>query len=68
MVFAPIYFSLISKNWIYFELIGLIMSGVGAIMTLKMPESPLYLHGMKKYDEARKVFKLMANINGVTLS
>ena len=60
---GPLYFRYISKNWIFLELVGVLLSAVSAITIWFLPESPIYLHSKKRYDEARDVFKYISKVN-----
>ena len=50
MIFLPLYFKLISKNWLYFQLFYLILSIIATFCLFLIPESPKYLvsKGMMK--------------------
>ena len=47
MVMLPLYFKLISKNWIYFHVVSFGLNVTSAIMIFMVPESPKYLIGKK---------------------
>lgn len=62
-VLATLYFWQINKHWIYFVLIGYSWNIISVIGMYWMPESPRYLLNVGKYDEAIKVFQLIASWN-----
>ena len=55
----------LSKNyiWIHYFYFALIISSAYIIL-FKLPESPKYLVSKKKYEEAQRVFALIAKYNG----
>jgi MFS family permease len=60
MIFLPLYFRLISKNWLYFQLFYLILSIFSTLALFWMPESPKYLLGKGDIEKARASFEKIA--------
>lgn len=60
------YFVYISNNWVYLQIPNLVLTGVGIVFVILMPESPRFLVASKQYDKARLVFARMAKTNGMT--
>jgi len=58
-----IYFWLINKHWFWIILVGYIFQITGAFLAWWLPESPPFLFSMNRYEEAIKVFALMARVN-----
>ena len=54
MIMLPVYFKFISKNWIYFQLVSLLLNVVGTLgLFLIIPESPKYLLSKGRIADAR---------------
>ena len=54
MIMLPVYFKFISKNWIYFQLVSLLLNVVGTLgLFLIIPESPKYLLSKSRIADAR---------------
>lgn len=53
MILLSVYFRYISKEWIYFQIYGIILLGLASIAVFWVPESPKFLYSLKKYDAAR---------------
>ena len=54
MILLPVYFKYISKNWIYFPLVSLLLNVLGTLgLFLIIPESPKYLLGKGRIADAR---------------
>eukprot|EP00347_Sterkiella_histriomuscorum_P014605 403360243 len=64
VTFACIYFSLISKHWIWLEIVGLIITVIALIGAIWIPESPRFLIAQGKYAKAYRVFQRIAKFNG----
>ena len=48
------------NNWI-----GLALASISAVLVLLwLPESPRFLHGRRRFDEARNVMNHIASVNG----
>lgn len=65
MLLLPLYFKLISKNWLYFQLFYFILSVISCIFLFFIPESPKYLLSKGLNDRAQQSFEKIAKINGV---
>jgi MFS family permease len=66
MIFLPLYFKLISKNWLYFQLFYFTLSVISSLSLFLIPESPKYLLSKGLNDKAQKSFETIAKFNGVT--
>ena len=64
---ATVYFSQISKNWLYFALIGYFWNVISAFGAWFLPESPRYLCELGRMYELERSLKTIAKINGKTL-
>ena len=66
-VLICLYFMLsVSKNWKVMGVIATILSIGSFVVTLfLLPESPRFLNGMKKYEEANSVLRKMQKFNGI---
>lgn len=58
------YFLWISKDWRFLMIPTLALSIIGTLFMFFQPESPRFLVSKGRYDEARKVFNLIAKRNG----
>ena len=65
MVIATLWFMFISKHWKTLFLTATIISYICFIIMCTMPESPKFLVGSGKYDEARIVMSRIAKYNGI---
>ena len=61
-----VYFVGISQNAFYLIYFVLAVNVVAALATFWVTESPRYLFGMERYEEARAVLVKYAKRNGVT--
>ena len=57
---ATIYFWKISTHWIYFCIIGYVLSFWSVVSSFFLPESPRFLIDQQKLDEAEKNCKIVA--------
>lgn len=55
VILMGIYYHYISRSWLYFALIGLIMNAVAVIGVYFVPESPEYLYSYYKFEKCREV-------------
>jgi len=62
-VIGCLYFWTISKNWIWLEVFACTLGVVSMIGCYMMPESPKFLIGKKKYEEARNAINWIAKFN-----
>ena len=62
-VLATLYFWKISTHWFYFVVIGLGFNIISVVLLFFLPESPRYLVTVKKFDEAKAAFEVMARFN-----
>lgn len=60
---ATLYFWKISTHWFYFVVIGLGFNIISVVGLFFLPESPRYLVTVKKFDEAKVAFEVMAKFN-----
>jgi OCT family organic cation transporter-like MFS transporter 4/5 len=63
-ILCALYFKWISKSWLPFEIVGLLMAAVSLCSVFFMPESPRWLIAQGKYKQALKVYKRIAKVNG----
>lgn len=67
-IFLTVYFRYISKNWLYPQIVGLVLTVIPAVaVSLLIPESPKWLFRKGKFKEAHKVLDSMAKFNGKEL-
>jgi MFS family permease len=66
LIYWSIYFVWIGSNAKYMLGLGVILNFVTAILSFFIPESPKYLFGKERFDEARKSLKTIASRNGVS--
>lgn len=62
-VYTVIYYWFISKNWIYINAFGGVLTIVSAVGVFFLPESPKFYISRKKFDEARKSINVVAHFN-----
>ena len=62
-MFACIYFYFISKYWLWFEIFGWSLNLLVVLCLYWIPDSPKSLVSRKRFDEARKALKYIANVN-----
>ncbi len=58
------YFLWVSKDWRFLMVPTIVLSIFGTVMMFFQPESPRFLVSKGKFDEARKVFNIIAKKNG----
>lgn len=63
MILSSIYFRFITKDWLYFQLYGVIALAISTAAMFIIPESPKFLYSCKKYDEARESLVKIAKFN-----
>lgn len=66
LIYWSIYFVWIDYNAKYMLGVGVILNFITAILSFFIPESPKYLFGKEKFDEARNSLKKIASGNGVS--
>ena len=62
-IIATIYYWKISKQWIWFSLIGFVWNIISAALTFWVPESPRFLLSIGKTDEAKASLEKIASWN-----
>jgi Sugar (and other) transporter len=62
-VYTVIYYWFISKNWIYINSFGTLLTVVSAVGVWFLPESPKFYISRKRYDEARQAINFIAKVN-----
>lgn len=62
-ILAGVYFHYISRNYIYFSLIGVVFNAIAIIGIFMIPESPEYLYSYYKFKECKEVIKQIAGWN-----
>lgn len=62
-VYTVIYYWFISKNWIYINAFGTLLTVVSAVGVWFLPESPKFYISRKRYDEARTSINFIAKVN-----
>lgn len=62
-VYTVIYYWFISKNWIYINAFGTVLTVVSAVGVWFLPESPKFFISRKRYDEARASINFIAKVN-----
>ena len=62
-IVAVIYFSSISKHWIYYALIGYTANVISMVGLYWLPESPKFLHKAGRIAEARESLQVIARWN-----
>jgi membrane protein YdbS with pleckstrin-like domain len=62
-VYSVIYYWFISKNWIYINIFGTVLTVVSAVGVWFIPESPKFFISRKRYDEARNAISFIAKVN-----
>ena len=62
-VYTVIYYWFISKNWIYINAFGTLLTVVSAVGVWFLPESPKFYISRKRYDEARNSINFIAKVN-----
>ena len=65
ILILPLYHRFLSKNWLYFQMFSLGLNAFSAISLFIIPESPKYLIGRAKFEEARESLCKIARFNGV---
>jgi len=67
MIFLSLYFRFISKYWMPFQWFMFVLGLVAYLIGLFSPESPKFLEGCKKYEEAKQSIMTIAKYNGVKM-
>ena len=65
ILFLPLYYKLISKNWLYFQLFYFGLSVISFFCLFLIPESPKYLLSKGLNEKAQRSFETIARFNGV---
>ena len=65
LTWASLYFMLIDNNWRSLYTIVVVATLIAVMAACWLPESPKYLVGKGKYDQARKVITRIARINKI---
>lgn len=60
-----VYFGWINKQWQFIQIPTVTFGLIGVIFLYLQPESPRFLVGVKRYDEARKSLNRIAEVNGL---
>ena len=64
MILQCLYYLIISNNWLYLHLVGIICGIILIYPLWKIPESPKYLYAKKHFDQSRQVLAHIAKMNG----
>ena len=65
MAWQTLYFRLVTKEWIYFQILSLVMNIIAVLGILFLiPESPKYQHAVGKIEECQKNMQYIAKVNG----
>ena len=59
-----VYFVFLSKNWLWFVLIGYVLTAFGMVGSLFIPETPKYLMKVGRVAEFERVMNKIAGLNG----
>mmetsp|Transcript_16361 Transcript_16361/g.27666 ORF Transcript_16361/g.27666 Transcript_16361/m.27666 type:complete len:105 (-) Transcript_16361:814-1128(-) len=62
-----LFFMLISDNWKLLQIPNFIMTTLGIIFLIQMPESPRFLISQRRFADARQVFTWIGLKNGLKL-
>ena len=62
-ILISLYFRFISKDWLGFQIFGLVLTFLSTFALFFVPESPKYLWSAKKYKEAREKLEYIARLN-----
>jgi len=54
-IFACLYFFFISKYWLWFQVFGFLLNLLVVVAMFWVPESPKWLLGKRRYNDAREV-------------
>ena len=65
-LFICMYFMYISKHWRWLQIPNVAFTLFAIISLIFMPETPRFLVSNKNFDEARKVFNIIARWNGMS--
>ena len=65
---GTLYFWKMNTPWIWFTLVGFVWNIISVIGMIWMPESPRYLVGAGRLEEAREAFQTIARWNNVKLN
>ena len=65
-LFICVYYWKISDNWKLLQTPNILSMIIGLIFMCYMPESPRFLVSIKQFKKARKVFKWIGKMNGLS--
>ena len=68
MILLSLYFRYITKDWLGFQIYGLVATGLAFVGSMIAPESPKYLFSYKQYREAKDSLRVIARYNRVQAS
>ncbi len=63
VVFIALYWKYISKDWVWFQVFGLIILCLATVGFYFLPESPEYLYSFYRFEECREVIARIAKWN-----
>jgi len=63
VVLVCLYFKYVSRYWLWFQILGILMNAVALVGILMIPESPEYLYSFYRFDECRAVLQRIAQWN-----
>jgi len=61
---STIYFRYISKDWVWFQVIGWGLNVLTVIVVFFFPESPKFLQTKSRFEDLRKVMSTISRVNG----
>jgi hypothetical protein len=62
-VIGVFYFYVISKEWLYLQIFGCSLNLLVFVALFFVPQSPKFLIGKKRYNQARDVLKVICEVN-----
>ena len=63
VVFIALYWKYISKDWVWFQVVGLIILCLATVGSYFLPESPEYLYCFYRFEECREVLAKIGKWN-----
>jgi hypothetical protein len=63
LVLVALYNRYVSRNWIYFQILGVTLTFVSLVTLAAIPDSPKYLYSKGRFKDSRKALQFIMRFN-----